>query len=85
MRRQNCSEPRVHHGICGLHFASDCFEDQHTHLFKQVDFQQHRKLKVDAVPSILTKNAMVHSPAAAASTQQANTESLREKSIRYCK
>lgn len=33
MMRQNCSESKWNHGICGLHFASNCFEDQYTHFF----------------------------------------------------
>lgn len=83
MTRQNFSSPAKCEGICGLHFTDDSFEDQYTHLLKQqAGLRCSRKLKVDAVPTILTEECITvlseHSPAQTAVAKQANTYSLRE-------
>lgn len=53
--RKNFSVPTSYNGICALHFTADSFEDQYTHELKAMVGLRQRKLKKDAVPTLLTE------------------------------
>ena len=67
--------PTKHQGICGQHFETECFEDRFIiQLKEQAGIRPRRKLKPDAIPTILTEKCLAmlseKSPAACASRKR---------------
>ena len=86
--RKDFDTPKAHNVICARHFTSDAFVDRYTApLFEaKLGYRPKRKLKTDAVPSLITDEcaAALHRLTAAERTVEAadKAESARRKRMR---